>query len=122
MKQLFLKIGDLITKRENFQLEESLLACELLNSSLLIPIIINDDEKLEIKTVEFNRKNYILLFTDLEEYDKIISDIVPRTNPFRVLLDLLDDDVEGFIINFAGEGCELSRKFIDHYFMDDEKE
>ena len=119
MKRLFVKIDDLMKSRRNFKIEESLLACELLNSSLLIPLTIVNDE-LGVVTVENGRgRRFMLLFTDKEEYDKSISDIQPRTNPFRVILDLLEDGIEGFLINAGGVTCELTRKFLNLYFLED---
>ena len=40
-----------------------------------------------------------MLFTDKKEYDKNGTDIKPMTNPFSIILDLLGDTYEGFIIN-----------------------
>ena len=59
-----------------------------------------------------------MLFTDKEEYDKCEKKIDPMTNPFRHIIPLMDDDVEGFVINAGGVSCELPRKYIDKFFGD----
>ena len=119
MKNLFLKIEDLMNNHRNFDIEESLLACELANSSFLIPLII-EDNKIGVMSIKDNRNRiFMLLFTDKEEYDKRVKDIPPRTNSFRLLLDLLEDDIEGFVINIEGVTCELPRKFLNKYFLED---
>ena len=119
MKKLFLKIEDLMKHHRNFDIEESLLACELINSSLLIPLIITDDQ-VTVKTVEdYKKRRFMLLFTDKEEYDKNVTDIPPTTNPFWAILDLLEDGIEGFVINSGGVGCELTRKFLNRFFLED---
>ena len=57
------------------------------------------------------------LFTDKEEYDKNNKDIPARTNPFRTILDLMDEHIDGFIINIASVGCEIPRKYLEKYFL-----
>ena len=101
---------------ENMDLDESLLACELWNAHFLVPVQ-KADGKLAAMTVEDKKgKNYILLFTDRNEYDKIKSEIDPATNPFDICLDLLDDRIEGFVINVENQAFELSRRFLERYF------
>lgn len=118
MKRLFLKMDELLENHKSIGIEESLLACELINSSLLVPITIVDDA-LSVRTVKDKRRNFILLFTDKEEYDKNNMDIPPRTNPFRTILDLMDEHIDGFIINIASVGCEIPRKYLERYFLGD---
>ena len=79
-------MNELMESHKSIDIEESLLACELINSSLLVPITIIDDS-LSVLTVKDKKRNYILLFTDKEEYDKNNKDIPARTNPFRTILD-----------------------------------
>ena len=118
MKRLFLKMDELMESHKSIEIEESLLACELINSSLLVPITIIDDS-LSVLTVKDKKRNYILLFTDKEEYDKNNKDIPARTNPFRTILDLMDDHIDGFIINIASVACEIPRKYLEKYFLGD---
>ena len=119
MKRLFLKADELIRHHKSIELEESLLACELANSSLLIPVI-RVDGGLKVRTIPhpITNKDFIMLFTDKEEYDKCEKKIDPMTNPFRHIIPLLDDEVEGFVINAGGVSCELPRKYIDKFFGD----
>lgn len=101
---------------ESIEIEESLLACELWNAHFLVPIQ-TVDGKLAAMTVEDQKgKNYILIFTDRKEYDKIDSDIAPATNPFDICLDLLDEKFEGFVINIENQAFDLSRRFLERYF------
>ena len=66
MKHLFLKMNELMESHKSIEIEESLLACELINSSLLVPITITDDS-LSVLTARDKRRNFILLFTSLLE-------------------------------------------------------
>ena len=118
MKRLFIKMGELMENHKSIDIEESLLACELINSSLLVPITITDDS-LSVLTTKDKKGNYILLFTDKEEYDKNNNEIPARTNPFREILDLMDEHVDGFIINIASVACEIPRKYLEKYFLGD---
>lgn len=111
-------MDELMENHKSIDIEESLLACELINSSLLVPITIIDNS-LSVLTVKDKKRNYILLFTDKEEYDKNNRDIPARTNPFRTILDLMDEHIDGFIINIASVGCEIPRKYIEKYFFGD---
>ena len=54
MKNLFLKIEDLMKHHRNFDIEMSLLACELANSSLLVPLILEDD-KMGVMSIKDNK-------------------------------------------------------------------
>jgi hypothetical protein len=63
-------------------------------------------------------REYILLFTDKKEYDKNETDIKPATNPFSIILDLLEDSYEGFIINVDSEACFINRPFLERYFLE----
>ena len=118
MKKLFVKIEELQLEHKRIGIEESLFAVELINSSLLIPLDVTDN-RLSIMTVSDGKHDFILLFTDKDAYETYVKeDIKPRTNPFNMILDLLDDDFEGFLINLGSETCAIGRKFLDKYFLD----
>ncbi len=97
-------------------LDESLLACELWNAHFLVPIKMVDGKLAAMAVEDKKGKNYIMIFTDRNEYDKINSEIAPATNPFDVCLDLLDENFEGFVINVENQAFALSRGFLERYF------
>ena len=116
MKRLLKRIDDLTSHHKSTNIESSLLACELLNSSFLVPVEKLEDN-LHIGGARNHRgKCFIMLFTDKAEYDKCNLDVEPKTNPFRMVLDLLEDDCEGFVINVKSAAFELSRKYLETYF------
>lgn len=101
---------------ECMDLDESLLACELWNAHFLVPIKTFDGKLAAMAVEDEKGKNYIMIFTDRDEYNKINSDIAPATNPFEVCLDLLDEKFEGFVINVENQAFALSRGFLERYF------
>lgn len=119
MISLFKKMHKKMSEHKSITLEESLLACELHNSSLLVPIEVSDDD-VAIGGIKNRRgKKFILLFTDKDEYDKCDFAMKPQTNPFREILNLLEDNDAGFVINLKSIACEIPRQFIDRFFGDD---
>lgn len=121
LKNLFEKMDDLQLSHDGIEITESLLACELSNSSFLIPLTAENDQ-IAVMTVEDDKKRrYITLFTDYDAYQEYIKSIPPMTNPFWVIMDLLDERMEGFVINPNDEACEISRKFLNRYFKKENK-
>ena len=116
MIRLLNRIYELMSQHKNIEIEASLLACELVNSSLLVPVDMHDDHMSVAGVQNFNGKKFIMLFTDSEEYDKCNFNYKPRTNPFYRILELLEDDLDGFVINAGSMQCELSREYLKTYF------
>lgn len=118
MKKLFKRVSGMIENHEDISIEESLLAVELKNSSLLVPLK-RDDETLAIKTVEDKcHRMFLPVFTDKEAYENAIKDIDPFTNHFGMIVNLLDDNFADIVINMDEIACELPRKFLEKYFKD----
>ena len=119
MKKLFVKIGDMIEHHEDFTIEESLLAVELKNSSLLIPAKIVDGSLGAMTVEDEKNRRFITLYTDIDEYENAKTGIEPLTNPFSEMVHLLDERLEGFVINKDSVACEIPKNFLKKYFADD---
>lgn len=117
MKRLFKKMYTLMQDHQDITLEESLLACELENSSFILPTLLKEDDLGIIQLPNNDGKKYIALCTDIEEFKKFKNDeLTPITNSWSNLLKLLNDNCEGFVINVFSEECVLSRKYLDDFF------
>jgi hypothetical protein len=118
MKELFRKIKRMDENHENTDIEASLLACELLNSTLLIPVTFEGDSIGYSVGKDSRNRSYILLFTDKEEYDKTITGIDPYTPEFkRGILPLLEDH-DGFSINKDGEVFNIGKEYFEVFFSE----
>ena len=107
---------ELIAKDSLSPSDELALAKELRDSSFLVPATFIGGQ-LNVMTAEDEEgRNYILLFTDREEYDKNRMNHNPITNPFDEVLDLMDGRFEGFVINIRSEAYGVGRKFLDRHF------
>jgi hypothetical protein len=118
MRKLFKKMMELEASHRSTDIEESILAADLAGSSLLIGARVVDDKLQVLSLRDSKKREYILLFTDKNEYDKNETDIKPMTNPFSVILDLLKDTYEGFVINVDSEACIINRPFLERYFLE----
>ena len=107
---------ELIAKDSLSPSDELALAKELRDSSFLVPATFIGGQ-LNVMTAEDEEgRNYILLFTDRQEYDKNRMNHNPITNPFDEVLDLMDGRFEGFVINIRSEAYGVGRKFLDRHF------
>ncbi len=120
MKKLFKRIEKLESEGESIEIESSLMACELENSSLILPAKIDDESWGFVVLPGPNERDYIALCTDKEEYDKCFSELTPLTNSWKRQLRLLDIGADGFVINPLGEACFLEREFLERFFPGDE--
>ena len=108
---------ELIAKDSLSPSDELALAKELRDSSFLVPATFIGGQ-LNVMTAEDEEgRNYILLFTDRQEYDKNRMNHNPITNPFDEVLDLMDGRFEGFVINIRSEAYGVDRKFLDRHFQ-----
>ena len=107
---------ELIAKDSLSPSDELALAKELRDSSFLVPATFIGGQ-LNVMTAEDEEgRNYILLFTDRQEYDKNRMNHNPITNPFDEVLDLMDGRFEGFVINIRSEAYGVDCKFLDRHF------
>lgn len=118
MRHLFKKIDELQENHRNFDIEASLMACELLNSSLILPAQLDDNSLGFINLPGPDDNNYIVLCTDMDEFRKFKNDFTPLTNSWKTFLTLLDEGSDGFLINLHDEACFLAKPFIDQFFRD----
>ena len=136
MKSLFRKIEKIQSEKGDMSIEESLMACELVNSSFIIPANIKDESISFLRLPGPDDKLYYVVFTDMNEYNEAIEEIgvmlngfeecdifiknsTPLTNSWKILLTLLEYDSDGFFINMASDGVFLGRPFIEQYFQED---
>ncbi len=103
MKRIIKRIDE--SNNRNIDLETSLMACELLNSSIILPAQVEQDSMGIVELPGIKNKKFIAVVTDMDEFNKGFEKLTPLTNSWRRFLDLLDDDVEGFVINPFGECC-----------------
>ena len=116
MKRLFKKIDEIQTRHGNIDIESSLMACELLNSSLILPAKVEKDALGIVELPGPKNKKFIALATDMDEFNKGFEELTPLTNSWNLFLDLLHDGVEGFVINPFSEAVVLGRGFLNPYF------
>ena len=114
LKRLF----KIIKEKENqdFTYEMSLAACELENSSMILPVMIDGDSRGIVELPGIRNMKFIAIATDMEEFDKCFEDFTPMTNSWDMFMDLLYDGVEGFVVNPLGETCFLGRNFLIPFF------
>lgn len=106
----------MISQGELDENEELALARQLEHASFLVPAT-HICEELHVMSVSDDKgRIFIPIFTDKEAYDNNVTDITALTNPFELVLDLLDERFEGFVINLCGEEFELNREFLNKHF------
>jgi hypothetical protein len=85
---------------------------ELKFSSLLIPIIEHNGEYTS-PVIMFGEEKFVPLFTDIYEAQKVgfENDFIMDSMDIFSYLDLIDDEIEGFIINVESERFPLTKEF-----------
>ena len=101
----------------NFELNEDLgnLIEELKYSTLIVPI---DIENEGCVMVSMNDEEYIPIFTDIHEYQKVNfnESVHPEVFDFNFFLEILKMGELGFIVNIESERFPITQEFLD--FMD----
>ena len=99
---------DIFEKTEEI---EDLLA-ELEFSTLLLPVNMNKDT-LEFPIMWIENKKYVPVFTDIYEYNKINlpENFTLISNEFDFYLNLLDENIDGIIIDIGSERFPLTKEF-----------
>lgn len=87
---------------------------ELEFSTLLLPTKIENDI-LAFPTIDFDGEKFIPLFTEVYEYDKVnfTENFTLISNSFDFYLSLLDDGLDGIIIDVEGVKLPILREFKD---------
>ena len=87
---------------------------ELEFSTLLLPTMIENDI-LAFPTINCDDKKFIPVFTDVYEYDKVnfIENFTLISNSFDFYLNLLDDGLDGIIIDVEGVRLPIPKEFKD---------
>ena len=70
MRRLFARIEELMENHKSIDIEASLMACELLNSSLILPAQIGDDSLGFLRIPGFDDNYYVVFCTDMNEFEK----------------------------------------------------
>lgn len=122
MRRLFARIEELMENHKSIDIEASLMACELLNSSLILPAQIGDDSLGFLRIPGFDDNYYVVFCTDMNEFEKFKSDFTPLTNSWRMFLELLEEESDGIVINLFDEACFLGKPFIDQFFRGDSQD
>ena len=125
IKRILVKLNDSNHHGESYEIEMSLLACELMNSSLLFLVRDLGDGKAGLVCMSVDRHKFVPLFTDIGECEKYAGeDDLVSTGPFDVVLSLLDSDFDGFVINAKSgtHGGGITRKFLNQYFPEESDE
>ena len=118
MKRLFKKLKDLDRYHKRSDIDESLLACELADSSLIIPAAIDGDEFIPLFVVDAKKKSFIILCTDMEEFSHFEQlGVTALTIPWKSVFKFIEKD-DGIVINMFSERCQLNRHFLKQYFED----
>ena len=120
MRRLFKKIEELESGCRNIDLEASLMACELENSSLILAASMDEDNMGFVQLPGPNKREYIALCTDMDEFRKCFDDLTPLTNSWKQQLTLLKGGADGFVINPLGEVCFLEKEYIQRFFLENE--
>ena len=116
IKRLFKTIEKRQNNHEDILIEESLMACELLNSSMILPIRLTDKGMDALQIPGPDGKTYLAIFTDIDEFKLGNVEMTPVTTSWSLLMNLLNDNLNGFIINVFGEAVIFTRQFLDVYF------
>lgn len=118
MRRLFVKMKDLDRKHKCTDIEESLLACELANSSLIMPARIEGDSFTPAYVGDSKNNNNLILFTDMDAFEGI-GDIgaEPLTVPWQSVFSYIEEG-DGVVINIFDECCCISTAFLRQYFAD----
>ncbi len=119
MKRLFKRIKKQQENHADTMMEESLMACELLNSSLILPIRKNEDIREVLQIPCPGGKIYLGVFTDAEEFRKGNVEMTLFTNSWEMLFKLIGCGVDGLVINVFDEAVFIGKDFLDQYFGDD---
>lgn len=117
IKRLFKKLDDAMKRHRDATLEASLLACELENSSFILPIHVMEDSLGFVLVESEKNKNFLAVFTDMEAYSRFDGDTTPTTNSFKRILDILDENISGIVINpFDEVSCALDKEYFEKFF------
>ena len=114
--RLFERIEELESGKKSTELEQSLLACELLNSHLLVCVEIMGETLHFASTPDVNGNQFIMLFTDRAEYDKVGFKKNPVTVPFEEYVKIVGRDCAGFVVNVRSSACCIPVAFLEKYF------
>ena len=121
MKRLFKKIEEIKDNHGDILLEGSLLACELENSTLIIPATIVGNEVHHIALPDKKGNPFFVAYTDMDEFRKSkCNEYVPLACSWKGILRLLRSfPAEGILINPFNEVVSMSNLYLDHFFGDE---
>lgn len=101
---------------DNFENADDLkyLFAELQFSTLLLPVESGSD-KLAFPIIQFDDKRIVPVFTDVHEFNKCGFDdnLTLTSYDFDFYCGILDEDIDGIIIDIAGEAFPLTSEIIE---------
>ena len=112
MRNLFIRIGKLQENHESFDIEASLLACELENSSLIVPAIQIDGSFYPHPVMDENNNAF------MDAFSRFPAETVPFTNSFDEVLKIAFN-FDGLVINVNDEVCSLEKDYLEAFFKGD---
>lgn len=122
LKELLRNMAACVENNESFDVYVPQLIYDIKNAILVIGINEKGEEVGITGCFDDNGKEFAMLFTSLEEYDKcrgkqIKSDkFTPRGLVFEGVISLLHDNTEGIVIDVGSEKLELKKDFFkDNY-------
>ena len=88
------------------------LAYKLMKSEFLTPIRV-DTHSTVVNTVSDDENVFVRLFNSLKDYRKAETEIEPKRVPFEIILHLLKNRIDGFIVNIDSSEFILDGDFIE---------
>lgn len=88
------------------------LAYKLMKSEFLTPIRV-DSHSTVVNTVSDDENVFVRLFNSLKDYRKAETEIEPKRVPFEIILHLLKNRIDGFILNIDSSEYVLDGDFIE---------
>ncbi len=118
MRRLLARLRDLDRRHERSVIDESLLVCELENSTLIAPARV-EGNGFNLAYAENRRgKSSLIVCTDMGEFARYEEmGLTPLIMSWQAMLRHIEGDA-GVVINLSDECCILEREFLERYFCD----
>ena len=118
MRRLFRKLKDLDKHHKRSKIDESLLVCELANSTLITAAKVEGDGFNLAYACNGKGRNSLILCTDMVEFKQFEEiGLTPLIMSWRSMLKFLEGDA-GVVINMSDECCVLEKEFLEMFFSD----
>lgn len=118
IKELARNIKACDDNHEAFDVYIPQLIFELKTSFLLMAAYLNENANPEVRCANFRGKEMLMLFTSKAEFDKSTDEELPIGIEFREAVKLIEQGLDGFVIDEGSEAIELSKGFIEENFRE----